>query len=164
MPCAHLEDWWDRMLARLVSLGPSRGCRLLGCGCRVVWGWGVLGGWAWGLWAFPWGGFPLFFALLLLLFVSFGPLFRPSWLSRSFCFFLPFPSPFSCRFFSWLCSVLWLFALPRLSPCRLAFPSALRFAFFFCFKMACLKTRVCESKCAITFATSSIFPGVLNVT
>ena len=50
---------------------------------------GRVGGFAWGLWAFPWGGFPLFFALLLLLFVSFVPLFRPSWLSRSFCFFPP---------------------------------------------------------------------------
>ena len=90
---------------------------------------GRLGGFAWGLWAFPWGGFPLFFALLLLLFVSFVPLFRPSWLSRSFCFFLPFPSPFSCRCFSWLCSVLWLFAC--LGFRLAALPSRPRFALLF---------------------------------
>ena len=124
------------MLAHLFSLGPSRGCRLLGAGV----GW--FGGWACGrvclgsVGPSP-GGFSFVFVLFLLLFVSFVPLFRPSWLSRSFCFFLPFPSPFSCRCFSWLCSVLWLFAFsffcPGLPPCRLAFP---RFALLvFCFNV-----------------------------
>ena len=82
------------------------------------------------------GGFSCVFLLFLLLFVSFVPLFRPSWLSRSFCFFLPFPSPFSCRCFSWLCSGLCLFAF---LPPAAALPARLpRFALLFCFLLQCL--------------------------
>ena len=95
---------------------------------------GRVGGSAWGLWAFPWGGFPLFFALLLLLFVSFVPLlslFRPSWLSRSFCFSLPFPSPFSCRCFSWLGSVFVVVCFCCLGFRFAALPSRPRFALLF---------------------------------
>ena len=106
---------------------PPFGVRVLG-GLVV----GRVGGFAWGLWAFPWGAF-LCFLLCCSFFLSLLSLFSvPPGCLAPFVFFLPFPSPFSCRCFSWLCSVLWLFAcLPRLSPCRLAFPPALRFAFFF---------------------------------
>ena len=99
-----------------------------GSGGLVV---GRVGGCAWGLWGLPLGGFPLFF-LCSSFFLFLLSLFSvPPGCLAPFVFSLPFPFPFSCRFFSWLCSVLGLFALPRLSPCRLAFPSALRFAFFF---------------------------------
>ena len=43
VPYAHIEDWWDRMLACSVSLCPSRGCRRLGTG--VGWFSGRARGW-----------------------------------------------------------------------------------------------------------------------
>ena len=92
---------------------------------------GRVGGFAWGLWAFPWGAF-LCFLLCCSFFLSLLSLFSvPPGCLAPFVFSSRFLLSFPAAVSPVLCSVLRLFALPRLSPCRLAFPPAHRFAFFF---------------------------------
>ena len=138
VPCAHLEDWWDRMLAHLVSLGPSRGCRLLGCGIRVVWWWGVWAGLPGVCGPSP-GGLSFVFCFVAPSFCFFCPSF-PSLLVVSLLLFFP-PVSFSLFLPLFLlvvfrvvvvCLLASAFALPPCLPARASlcffFASNLRIA------------------------------------